>query len=64
MNHPDEDALDRYALGRVTDEGELARIEEHLLVCEQCREAVSLIDQIRSFRRSPKPAPAKPSRLQ
>ncbi|MGA3075806.1 MAG: hypothetical protein ABSG56_19220 [Bryobacteraceae bacterium] len=28
--------LEQYLLGYVTDESELALIEEHLLVCEQC----------------------------
>jgi predicted anti-sigma-YlaC factor YlaD len=28
--------LEQYLLGYVTDESELAMIEEHLLICEQC----------------------------
>ena len=30
--------LEQYLLGCVTDESELAMIEEHLLICEQCIE--------------------------
>ena len=29
MNHADEYLLDRYPLGQMTDEGQLASIEEH-----------------------------------
>ena len=34
--HISDDDLERYAMGTVKDEGELARLEEHLLVCGQC----------------------------
>lgn len=47
MNHPDEHLLDRYALGQITDDGQLARIEEHLLICEECQHAVLAIDEMR-----------------
>ena len=36
--HISDDDLERYAMGTVKDEGELARLEEHLLVCGQCIE--------------------------
>ena len=32
---PDHD-LERYCLGMIADERELARIEEHLLACPEC----------------------------
>ena len=50
MTHIPEDLLDEYALGRVADPA-LADIEQHLLICEECREAVAQIDQIRSILR-------------
>jgi hypothetical protein len=34
--HISDDALERYAMGAVKDEGELAALEEHLLVCGWC----------------------------
>jgi hypothetical protein len=36
--HISDDDLERYAMGAVTDEGELAALEEHLLVCGPCIE--------------------------
>ena len=35
--------LERYLLGYVTDESELAMIEEHLLICERCIEQTERI---------------------
>jgi hypothetical protein len=46
MHVPDE-ALEQYALGRMS-EPEEAPVEEHLLVCQRCRDEVELIDRIRS----------------
>ena len=34
--HISDDDLERYAMGAVKDEGELAALEEHLLVCGEC----------------------------
>ena len=28
--------LEQYLLGHLTDESELAKLEEHLLICDQC----------------------------
>jgi hypothetical protein len=36
--HISDDDMERYLLGMVTREYELARLEEHLLVCGQCLE--------------------------
>ena len=36
MGHIDDHDLERYHLGMVTEELELARIEEHLLWCHEC----------------------------
>jgi anti-sigma factor RsiW len=35
-NHLDAEALERYALGQL-EEPEHAATEEHLLICEECR---------------------------
>ena len=36
MKHIDDHDLERYHLGMVTDEAELAPLEEHLLGCPAC----------------------------
>ncbi len=41
--HPDADALEGYAMGRL-GEPESERVEEHLLVCAECRVVVEQID--------------------
>lgn len=41
--HPPEEMLEEYALGRAR-EPDLARIEEHLLVCDQCQDALAEAD--------------------
>jgi hypothetical protein len=38
--HAEEDELERYSLGEVASD-ECARLEEHLLVCEACRERLA-----------------------
>jgi hypothetical protein len=35
--HPSEDVLEEYAFGRLSDE-DLAKVEEHLLICQECRD--------------------------
>jgi hypothetical protein len=39
MKHISDHDLERYHLGMVVDEAELAEIEEHLLVCSPCIDA-------------------------
>ena len=34
--HISDDDLERFILGTITDEAELAPLEEHLLVCDEC----------------------------
>jgi hypothetical protein len=41
--HATEDALEEYALGRLRGAA-LARLEEHLLVCEECQDRLSQLD--------------------
>jgi hypothetical protein len=52
MNHiPDHD-LERYHLGMIVDEAELAPFEEHLLGCPECAEraeqAADYVDTMRA----------------
>jgi hypothetical protein len=44
-SHPDDEQLELYALGRL-NEPEQAVIEEHLLICEACRQR---LDQIEAY---------------
>ena len=36
VDHISEDDMERLTVGAVKDEGELAQLEEHLLVCHEC----------------------------
>jgi hypothetical protein len=51
MNHISDEDLERFHIGMITDEAELALIEEHLLTCPQCvaaaYDAVQYVDAIR-----------------
>jgi anti-sigma factor RsiW len=42
-DHPDEDVLEEYALGRLND-AKAAVLEEHILVCEHCQSALAETD--------------------
>lgn len=42
--HIDDDTLEAYSLGRLTD-ADTALIEEHLLVCAQCRDRLTWWDE-------------------
>jgi hypothetical protein len=63
--HPEEEALERYSLGKL-DESEAAPIEEHLFVCHECQDRLAVTDDyIRTLRLAaprlkPEPA-AKPA---
>ena len=52
MNHISDDDLERYHLGLVTDEEELAALEEHYLGCPECakraQESSDYVDAIRA----------------
>ena len=41
-SHPDPLLLDRYALGHVSGESCLEKIQEHLTVCEDCARYVRI----------------------
>ena len=36
--------MERYYLGMITDEGEVACVEEHLLWCHRCLDRIELIE--------------------
>jgi hypothetical protein len=52
MKHISDHDLERYHLGMVTDETELARLEEHYLGCPECakqaEESATYVDDIRA----------------
>jgi hypothetical protein len=51
MQHISDDDLERYYLGMIKDEAELAPLEEHLLWCHECVDraeaAEAFVDAIR-----------------
>jgi anti-sigma factor ChrR (cupin superfamily) len=49
-SHPAEDVLEQYAMDKLS-EAEAVPVEEHLLVCQGCRERLALLDDfVRSIR--------------
>jgi anti-sigma factor ChrR (cupin superfamily) len=49
-NHTDEETLEGYSTGRL-NESESAPVEEHLLICEECRDRLEYLDTYhRAFR--------------
>ena len=66
--HPDEEAVEQYSMGRLA-ERELAKLEEHLLVCESCQARLAHEDALRQSVRDaapllePRPAAAWGGRL-
>ena len=51
MDHISDHDLERFHLGMVTDEAELASLEEHLLWCHSCveraEESAQYVDELR-----------------
>lgn len=48
--HIDDDALEAYSLGRLAD-ADAAPVEEHLLVCAECRDRLAEWDEyVRAMR--------------
>lgn len=45
LDHIDDETLELYALDRIKTEGELALIEEHLLVCYLCQDRLQTHDK-------------------
>ena len=56
MEHPSEHDLERYHLGMIHDEVELAPVEDHLLACGDCAtraaEAADYVDAVRAVSRN------------
>lgn len=52
MEHISDHDLERYHLGMVNDEAELAPLEEHLLCCSECQEragaTAAYVDSLRA----------------
>ena len=52
VNHISDHDLERFHLGMVKDEAELAMIEEHLLICSDCidaaEQAAQYVDELRA----------------
>lgn len=44
QTHPDQDQLENYALGRLSGEEEIERIETHLLICHACQDELAATD--------------------
>jgi hypothetical protein len=58
-SHVGEELLEQYSVGRLA-ESEVARVEEHVLLCESCQEKLELIDSwVRSIRRAAVQLPAE-----
>jgi len=57
--HPDEEILERYALGQCT-EAECELVEEHLLICASCRNSLDECDNWIELMKSELPAATKP----
>jgi anti-sigma factor RsiW len=45
LPHPNEEILDEYVLGRLP-EALAAQVEEHLLICHRCQDAITATDQL------------------
>ena len=68
--HPDESELEKYSMGCLP-EGEVGSLEEHLLLCEQCRQRLQETDSYTAsmrgaaaeFRNRQRLEPVKPQRL-
>lgn len=63
--HFDEEAAEKYSLGTMSARAK-AQIEEHLLICETCRQAVAVADEyaaaMRQAAESLRKAQRKPKR--
>jgi anti-sigma factor ChrR (cupin superfamily) len=44
--HPSEELLDEYVRRTLSSQDAIAFVEEHLLLCERCREVVSETDNL------------------
>jgi len=59
VEHADEESLERYSMGTLA-ERESAPLEEHLLICQTCRDRLEFLDTYqRSMRAALKSVPCK-----
>lgn len=62
-SHVEEELLEQYSVGCLV-QSEVARVEEHVLLCESCQEKLDLIDSwVRSVRRAGAQLPAEPKSI-
>jgi hypothetical protein len=59
-SHPPEEVLERYAMSR-TDPEQTERIEEHILFCSECRDALDEADRWVAIMKCALPEPDNPS---
>ncbi len=52
--HVPEKTLEKYAMGKLREEQKLP-VEEHLIVCERCQDAVDLVHMIRATLKATEP---------
>jgi hypothetical protein len=43
---------ERYALGRITSEHQLDKVEDHIRQCDECRKRVEKVDAVRDFKKA------------
>ena len=52
MNHISEEVLEQYAMRTLPESAELGRLEEHLLICSECRNRLQTMDDYVAAMRS------------
>ena len=52
VNHISEEALEQYAMRTLPEAAKLGRLEEHLLICSECRNRLHLMDEYVAAMRS------------
>jgi len=56
-----EDLIERYCMGQIVDDGEVAAVEEHLLCCEACQKLFHQTNLfVSTFREARRWGPPKP----
>ncbi len=59
QQHPGEDSLEAFSRG-ILSEAATEHVEQHLLLCEGCRQRVEVLDRFLAAMRSAVPNPALP----
>jgi hypothetical protein len=52
VNHISEEVLEQYAMRTLPESAELGRLEEHLLICSECRNRLQMMDDYVAAMRS------------